>query len=273
MSDCSPNLVLGTAFGYDVKEVWSFVESLRRHYDGEVILLVSSRSSPGFIDYLRGRNIQLVYFDCLYWMDTHFQVARYIRYGELLRGSRERYDRVLLTDVGDVFFQAHPFADLPPGDLFFFLEDHHATITVCPSNSMWVQHVYGPEALLRLQSKRISCSGTTIGTHEAILGYIDKLLSHAKPALMSRLGRFSGHDQGIHNFLLHTGAFPGATVFENGGHVYTLAQVPGQDIAVDARGISLAGSARLPAVIHQYNYHAATKTFVEAAFPLPPQPV
>ena len=52
------NLILGTAFNYGIEQVRVFVESLRRHYDGEAILLVSSRSGSELADYLRRRGIR-----------------------------------------------------------------------------------------------------------------------------------------------------------------------------------------------------------------------
>ena len=90
----SSTLVLGTAVGFGVKQVWPFVESLRRFYDGDTVFLVTSWSSPELFDYLR--------------LTEH--PAGLLRYGvldecsdclqsvhpreEFLRECHERYDKV-----------------------------------------------------------------------------------------------------------------------------------------------------------------------------------
>src|SRR5438128_464452 len=118
----SRTLVLGTAYRYEVKDVWVFVESLRRYFDGEVMLLVSSASSPALLHYLETRQITPVLFDCAAWMIPHVQFSRFVRYGELLRAANADYERVLLTDVRDVVFQDHPFDGAPNGELLCFME-------------------------------------------------------------------------------------------------------------------------------------------------------
>src|SRR5262245_4939676 len=176
-------LILGTAYHYGVRDVWVFVESLRRHYTGEVMLLVSGGSaSRPLVEYLVSRQVRPIFFDCPAWMITHVQFGRFVRYGELLRDSSRRYERVLLTDVSDVVFQSHPFDHAPEGELLCFLEGGDRTIGGCPVNSNWVSSLYGPEILARVSRGPISCSGITLGCHEAILEYLDRLCGHIRPA-------------------------------------------------------------------------------------------
>jgi len=119
--DSSRTLVLGAAHGYDVADVWVFVESLRRFYAGDVMLLVASSSSPEFFRYLESRQITPVYFDCASWMVPHVQLTRFLRYSDLFHELDAPYDRVLLSDVSDVLFQSNPFEGAPAGDLLCFL--------------------------------------------------------------------------------------------------------------------------------------------------------
>lgn len=257
-------LVLGTAFGYTVGHVRLFVETLRRHYDGEAGLLITSRGPAvdELISFLHSYKITPIFFDTALWMPTHIQVGRYIRYYEVLRGSTKRYDRVLFTDVTDVFFQAHPFQGAPEGDLLFFMEAPHARIGTCNSNSSWVSQVFGDSMLKRLADKPISCSGTTIGSQSAMEHYIELMLKHASPALMARLNNVRGHDQGIHNMLLHTNALAGVKAVPNGVHVLTLGQTVENDIVIASDGIR-ASDGTLPAIVHQYNYRPAVLDWVK----------
>jgi hypothetical protein len=263
----SSTLVLGTAFGYGIKEIWVFVESLRRFYDGDAALLVNSRSPQELFDYLRRHGIRPIYFDCPFWMVPHVQLGRYVRYGEFLRECPGKYSQLLLSDVSDVAFQAHPFAGLPSGELLFFLEDWRLTIDRCPTNFSWVQDIYGADGLTRLWNKRLSCSGTTVGTQAAILHYIDLLLSHAPRKLMEKLVGQRGHDQGIHNYLLHTGALPSVAMVENGEFVWTLYHVPDREIAATDNGFAVATTGKMPAILHQYNFKPAIQAFMARTYP------
>lgn len=260
------NLVLGAAWNLGTADCRVFVESLRKYYQGDVILLVASKGSRALVRYLRSHGITPVYFDCPFWMLMHLQLARYVRYGEILRGSSDEYQRVLLTDVSDVVFQADPFALLPDGELLCFLEAAGRTVGQCDENSRWIQQIIGTEGFEAVKNFEISCSGETIGSHQAILGYIDLLLAHIDAARLVQLRHARGHDQGIHNFLLHIGALPKARKIPNGQHVYTLGFVPESEFTLGANGTIVAPGERLCPIIHQYNYKPACLRHVRLAY-------
>ena len=262
-----PNLVLGTAWNIGIPDVHIFIESLRRHYRGQVMMLVTSKGSGALVKYLRSREVIPVYFDCTYWMVMHVQLSRHVRYGELLRGAEKEYERILLTDVTDVVFQSDPFAQLPDDELLCFLEGPGRTIGQSENNRSWVEQIYGSEGLERIKNYEISCSGTTIGSHRAIVDYIDLLLQPAKPNLMVPLMKYRGHDQGIHNYLLRTGALRNARLIPNGQHVYTVAYVNDADIALGPAGTILAPGPHLCPIVHQYNYKPALLAHVRSVYP------
>jgi len=268
----SSTLIMGTAFRCDIKDVWVFVESLRRHYQGEALLLISSRY-PALAKYLVSRNVVPVFFDAPYWMRVHVQIGRYVRYGEILRGSTRFFERVFLTDVTDVLFQSDPFADPPAGQLLFFMEHPTRTIGSDQMNAMWVNQIYGPRGLELLKDKPISCSGTTIGAHQPLLDYVDLLLKHANPEVLARYPEYRGHDQGIHNYLLHTGALPLVQTIPNARHVYTLGAVPQEEIVLGPGGTILDPQGLRPPIIHQYTYHPPIAQHVRSAFQPPPTAV
>lgn len=263
------DLVLATAMGYGPASVRRFVESLRRHYDGEIGFLVTSRgpNAQALLDYLAQWRVTPHFFDTALWMITDVQVGRYVRYYEILRGASQPYDRVLFSDVSDVVFQAHPFDGAPAGDLLAFLEHPRQTIGACQTNTLWITDIFGADMARQLAPFTVSCSGTTIGSHRAMCAYVEKLLSHAKPPLMMKLQGKRGHDQGIHNMLLHTGALPGVIQVENGTHVFTLGRVPDGEVVLTADAI-LTVAGRKPAIVHQYNYRPAVNAWVETVWPL-----
>jgi hypothetical protein len=261
-------MILGAAVGLQIADVRLFVESLRRHYQGEAILLIRSGNLP-LVDYLRSRRVIPVFFDSAYWMVCHVQLSRFFRYGELLRPASRPYDRILLTDVSDVVFQADPFAGLPTGDLLCFMEEAGRTIGVDPMNSQWVREVLGQESLDRIADRPISCSGTTIGTHRAILDYIDRLAAHANPEILLQHRQRRGHDQGIHNYLLHTGALRDAQMIANGRHVLTMGAMSEKTIGLGEGGTILTHDRHVCPIVHQYNYHARAVEHVRGAYPQP----
>ena len=263
-----PNLVLGTAWRLTVDEVGVFVESLRRHYSGLAMLVISSRDSRDLVQYLLARDVVPVFFDCPHWMVMHIQLARYVRYGEVLRGLGIECHRVLLSDVSDVVFQADPFVNLPDGELLCFAEEAGRRIGQCEFNRRWVQEVYGTQGLERVADCQIYCSGTTIGSQRAIVQYIDLLLTQATPEVLANVSKVRGHDQGIHNFLLHTGALPQARMIDNGRHVYTLGHVPDGQVHIGEGGAILTAEGLACPIVQQYNYKPPIDARVRAAFGL-----
>jgi hypothetical protein len=248
------NIVLGAAFGYSVEQIRPFVQTLRRYHGGPAGLLVTSLGPPELPSFLRQYDIEPIFFESAHWMAFHIQVIRYIRYWEHLRTSKAQFDRVLLTDVSDVIFQRDPFEDLPSGELLCFLEDKRMTIGTCKINSFWMRQVFGEQAVIRFFNHRISCSGTTIGSLPAILRYLELLLHHANPQILGRL-QDRGHDQGIHNYMIHSGALPDAQLIENGNHVFTLHHTPSEEIRIEPEAI-LTANGQKPAIVHQYDRHA-----------------
>jgi hypothetical protein len=177
--------------------------------------------------------------------------VRYVHYETHLRAVR--YDRVILSDVRDVVFQSDPSGIEPDARLVCFLESARYTIGTEPKNSRWMTELYGQATLERLADRRVSCSGVTIGSHDAMLDYVVALNDE-----MARvIGRVwdSGYDQGVHNQLLWSGAFPHARVMENGRGVFTVGQEPRDALALDASGRVCCGDGSVPAMVHQYDRH------------------
>lgn len=261
-------LVLGTAYGYGVPKVRVFVESLRRHYAGPAALVVSPMSDPALFAYLHAHRIQPVTFACRDWMPWDLQVTRYVCYLDFLLTHGTAFEHIFLTDVGDVLFQGDPFAQAPDGELVVAMEDPAARIGRCDSNASWVRDLYGEARLEHIADRPISCSGTTLGKRRALLRYLDCLLGEAHPDRLCTLPPKSrGHDQGMHNVLLHEGRLPGVVMAENGTYVLTIGQVADASLDLRPDGIALVGARHLPPVVHQYQYKAASAAHVARLWP------
>lgn len=185
----------------------------------------------------------------------HIACARYFYYLAFLQAHAADYDRVMLTDVRDVWFQRDPFDWTSPAPLQFFLEHRAVTIGHHAGNALWVRQACGEAALERIAQERVSCSGITFGTTAGMLDYLAAMtdaLTRATP----RIAGHDGYDQGVHNHLVWSGAFPQAELLENGrGPVLTLHGVPEPELTADAHGELVDDAGRVVPVLHQYDRH------------------
>lgn len=180
---------------------------------------------------------------------SQLYAARYVVYLDLLEEVGADYDRVLLSDTRDVFFQRDPFAmPLEPG-ISCFLEAPHMRIRDCPFNSSWIRLGYGEAMFDQLAGRPISCSGVSIGDTAAVLGYLNLMVDE----IVELRRQAGGIDQGVHNYLLHTGRLPAAHLVPNGeGPVLTIGYM-GEIADAD-----LVGPDGLPLpVLHQYDRRPA----------------
>lgn len=187
------------------------------------------------------------------------QSLRYLHYRRFLEALEPEPDAILLTDLRDVFFQRDPFAE-PVRGLELYLEDDSVRIGSDSFNTRWIHDLYGRDGLARLEGARVSCSGTVVGTRAAILEY----LAAMEEEIAHRRRPMGSHDQGVHNGLLQDGRFQGAAIVPNGsGRVLTLGKVDAYEIAPDGTVLNADGS--VPAILHQWDRHAALVDRIEAA--------
>ena len=155
--------------------------------------------------------------------------GRYEMARRWLRACGECTGWAMVLDTQDVFFQAHPFAALPPPDdsvspdLLLVEEIAPYTNTLVPgelhrsstleSNGRYtgrIRKCYGDEPLERVGGKPALCSGTVLGTrvgmHRFLSVLVDEFRSNnVKPNRMCQ----SPHqtDQWIMNYLYYEGRF------------------------------------------------------------------
>mmetsp|Transcript_4104 Transcript_4104/g.6356 ORF Transcript_4104/g.6356 Transcript_4104/m.6356 type:complete len:394 (-) Transcript_4104:103-1284(-) len=130
---------------------------------------------------------------------------------------------IMVADFRDVFFQMHPFYYKypewrPPAvQLTVFQEFHpNKVISRCGHNRRWIRNCYGEEGLAKIETNTVICSGITIGTRDALIGYTNLMTRQLNPRVRYKSGPpdsdannekcfFEGMDQGLHNWLVYTG--------------------------------------------------------------------
>eukprot|EP00980_Cylindrotheca_fusiformis_P008441 scaffold1784_cov116-Cylindrotheca_fusiformis.AAC.21 len=240
-NDSSTATVMGMATGYDLKVYKQFVGSLRNTgYKGNIILVVSPQPEEGVEEYLTSRGVimkRLEIVDCdtkiiqdqanvknSHQKEVMTCAAPYpnlkVRWGRfpILRGYLEECQTctgpVLVTDVRDAFFQRDPFGDGAPKvkglqvfEEFKFQRTTHWLVKYP------VKQCKGIEI-----DETMLCSGTTIGTREAMLQYLDTMHKEMTEWMTDPnccCNAINGDDQSIHNYLFYTGRFANAEVVKN----------------------------------------------------------
>ncbi len=181
----------------------------------------------------------------------HLFYRRHLLYLAFLREYAADYDRVLLTDCRDVFFQADPFGwEQSPG-LHLFLEDESNKLGTCGHHIRWIMSAFGPETLQKWKDETVSCAGTVFGDVQAILDYLEQMFSQT---MRVKTLKESDGDQGIHNYLIYAGAFPEVTIHDNRRKpVMTLGLVPPDKLQFDQNDYLLDEDGAIVPVLHQYD--------------------
>lgn len=160
-----------------------------------------------------------------------------------------RRSYILILDFRDTYFQLDPFGLLPPlpsrrpkYDLRLFAENRKVkTLGTCKFNSFWVKKCFSKEAIVPIQHESVICSGSTMGSFDAVLFYVGTMLRWMDRVQCWRKGIES--DQGYQNYLFYYGHFnapdgsANATLFQQGeGVVNTVGAMNGFRVPKDQRG-------------------------------------
>ena len=176
-------LVLGMAKGLDATGVYRFVRSLRTHSPDARIVIFTDQASLDASTLLpwayEAYGVALQRFDLAALPQAvrayHPSSYRWILMRDYLRAlpPGERGGAVFFTDVRDTVFQGDLFARLAEPGLYVFQEQRPGTIAACGWNSGWVKDCFGAEGLAKVGHNVVSCSGTTAGSWEDALAYVE----------------------------------------------------------------------------------------------------
>jgi hypothetical protein len=258
--------VMAMATNYPLRTYQQFVGSLRQSgYTGHIMIGLQPSPSPEIVYYLTQRNVTihvLSWVNCTYattttqdvhatesslvsskkkkitttkknifqqttcaypYPDIKIRWSRFPLFRDWLLACTTCTGPVLVTDARDVIFQRNPFGDDVPSSvqgLQVFQE--HVNMTTANWLTEWpIRECKGVT-----YKEPMLCSGTTIGTREAMLQYLTIMYDEMKVWISDPKCRFdiNGDDQSIHNYLYYSGRLPFATSIPNrhGGIVNTI---------------------------------------------------
>jgi hypothetical protein len=285
-----------------------FVGTLRKFgYEDDIVLAVSppSQMKPGVEAYVKKADVVAYAFDVdckgtdncqlkeefLGYPDPRpyrtFANIRYALYEYWLQYYHEN-SYILILDFRDTFFQASPFLDFgnfytrtPKYQLQMFAENWKVkTIGKCVFNSIWIKKCFGKPAINPLKDLAVICSGSTLGSYQAILYYTQTMLRSMDTVQCWKKGIES--DQGYQNYLFYNGKFNtpegNATLFHQGnGPVNTIGAMNGFRVPKDQKGpldtfwkirdkegFILNNDGTRSACVHQWDrFHAEVRPFLD----------
>ena len=154
----STSAVVSLMWSYTLERMRRFVGTLRAHYHGGVLLLMSARPPPDIQDYLVAQRVTQVPIAPI----GDIAVERFIDYARVC----SVYQRCLAIDFGDVFFQGDPFikASEAAGAPDLLLQLEELTIRECPHNRAWIMSGWGPQVVEQIGRWHVVNSGAIIGS-------------------------------------------------------------------------------------------------------------
>lgn len=175
---------------------------------------------------------------------------RYPLYYLYLLEHGQHYENVMITDVRDVLFQRDPF-DFDIGDnLCCFFEEEGKTLRTGDANAVWLRDGFGPHVLDAIGDRKISCAGTTIGSRSAMMQYLEGMIDN----MIELKCHMWGIDQGVHNYILHSGLVENVKFYENyRGPVLTMHFSKDEKLRFDNNGYIINDDGSVVNVLHQYD--------------------
>lgn len=248
------NLVLSAACGLDPKAIEFFLKSLRKYYDEDICFLIQKND-------IKIKKLLKIFKCDFVVVDVHkfdIQLKRYEIYLNIL--NRTKYNKILLCDSRDIYFQSNPFDYSYKGLINFFLEDK--IIRDCPYNSDWIIKTYGKKIYESIAGNIINCSGTTLGDNESIKEYLNLMISNSsKYKFKKKLKYFltfrrdkagRGVDQAHANYIVHKNLIKNSFNYKNeSGPVATVYYL--KNIIFNEKSELINLLKKPYAIVHQYD--------------------
>lgn len=256
-------LVLGAAVGFRPHQVRVFIESLRGSgYQGDIVMLVGP-TDVALARYLRrhGAAAKRTWF--IRRIHGPIHAYRFQLFAGFLHANGERYDEVLVSDVRDVAFQAHPFAGIKNSACHFFLEGDKRCIGDEPTNMIYMRSFLPPEEVEQIKPYRISCCGVVLGGIAAMTTYLDRMAADLA-AVPLKIRRKIGADTAFHNRIAHLTHAAPVMLIENNKHVATMGIEPEETYGLGPSGTICTLAGKLPAILHQYDRIRRFKAVIDA---------
>lgn len=203
--------------------------------------------------------------DMLSWFYVNYYLAtmRFVLYYNFLVSNK--YDNVFFSDVSDVIFQADIFKAVVPTKIMAFEEKKDVTLGQEEYNRRWVIETTGHEALKKISSKNIYCSGTILTDYNTAIKFLKDYIKLMISRDFKR--KMVGLDQGFYNYMISYQQKEYFEKSENGDVIFTVALNTAEEFVIENNKISYSEKKGcIPSVVHQYTRHPEVKTYVNQLY-------
>lgn len=256
------NLVLGTIVNYLWEDIEPFFNSYLKNSSTNTTCVVFVKNiSNRTREYLEKYNIEVIDINDEHsgaWITEY----RWILYNEYLKNCRIEYDKVLLVDIRDSFFQENIFERYNSKKIVFSKEKNNFLNEQCNWN--WMERRYGVSVIESVKYHYPICAGTILGNNE----YIKKLCDNVvKNMNNDKFKYFKNCDQSVVNYLVYY-----KKIFNENDilweyacdkNIATVGLLNELNIQLDKM---VNEEDKIPALIHQYDRHEVLVEFVEKRY-------
>jgi len=269
------NLVLGAAFGYEIEDVKNFILSFRKfNLKDDICLLVDPYISSSLENFYKENKVTIlkISIDDEY-KNINKNNIRYLYYNEYLNNNL--YNNILLSDVRDVIFQENIFNSIEEFGSYIYFFEEEKNIGYSEANFYWIKSLYNEEILQNLKNQKIICSGTTIGSSDNIITYINYMVDNILKFRESHYSYINIEpiDQAIHIHLRYyfPNIFNNLIIKENGDMVGTIRLNPIEDFDLKHlnKGRNIKFKNKIPPIIHQYDGFGKIENFINSQYTTP----
>lgn len=249
------NLIMGVATRYTANDLEPLVKSLRKHYTEDFVLFMYN-PDHNMIDMLDYYNVKWETLSDDISNGVEICNYRHIVYKKFLEDNPQYDKKIFIIDTRDIIFQDNPFNHKTTTSLEFFMENVTYENSDCNGN-WWIRGIYGEEVYQRMRNKYVVCAGTTLGTRDGMLFYLESIINEINRMIQLRGGNnMSQHnpvvDQPCHGYLIHNDHFSDYRAYISGnGPVATMNDH--NHMLFDKDGNLLNWDASLIAVVHQWD--------------------
>jgi len=249
------NLVVTPANNLRFDQVELFIKSLRKHYKDDICFILGPNDHD-----LKNK---LQPYNCKFFeANIHKFDVILKRWKYFLKVLKENnnYQKVLLCDSRDIYFQANPFDYEYKGSINFFLEDN--PLNNCPVNSKWIIRTFGEKTFKEISNNITCCAGTIMGAIDNLIelsSLMDdmrkkypykKSLKYLLTFRRDKEGR--GCDQAYFNYLIYKNYFKNSFLYTNDqGPIATVFYL--KQLKFDKKCQLINGLGKPYAIVHQYD--------------------
>lgn len=195
------NLILTSMINYKWRDIEPFFSSLEKanlkNYECVIwVYNIDSYTRKKINKYAKIIDIDINFIKQMKKNNFFITEWRHLLYKDFLNSNKNKYNKVLLTDVKDVLFQKDIFS-YDWKDDFLGVAIEKQTYLEDDLGKLWIERKYGIDTYNEFKNKNIICAGTIIGNTSILLDLLNLL---CKQIFSGKY--FKNQDQADMNYLI-----------------------------------------------------------------------